>query len=391
MRMKQYAKMAVQNVFLPAVYRLHARTKITPGLIVFADAHHQSRPESMKLLAEKFLKDPSCQVEEMYLDYQRASFSGVLMHMCRFMRLYARAQCVIICDNFLPAASCRKRKETLVVQLWHACGSLKKFGYDTTEDIPANYRGNVFRNTDLVTVSAPFCERPFASAMRLPRRNVQALGVSRTDMFFDQDWRRDVRKRFFAAFPGAEEKKIVLWAPTFRGSPGSPDCIELDLNALQNELGDDCLVLAKLHPHMQAEKEPRGKNGNISAISAFSTSELFAVTDILIADYSSLIFEYMLFRRPIVLYVPDYETYTGKRGFYMDFADIPGERIFNADNLPAAVKRAAGFSSEGNNSSLTVEETRYDQFLTRYMSACDGQATERIYQWIKERIFRGDR
>ena len=71
--------------------------------------------------------------------------------MFEFMKLYAVSQTVVICDNFLPVASCRKRKGTKVIQLWHAGGALKKFGYDTADDIPAYYKGNVMANLPLVT------------------------------------------------------------------------------------------------------------------------------------------------------------------------------------------------------------------------------------------------
>ena len=158
-RIRQYGKMAVQHLMLPVLYRFYSRQGIDPCLAVFADAHHNGRPQNMEDLLEAMRSRSAIpwKIEELYLDYQRSSFGEVLKHMNRFMKLYARAGTVVLCDNFLPAAGCRKRKETLVLQLWHACGALKKFGYATTDDIPAGYKGNVFRNTDIVLVSAPFC------------------------------------------------------------------------------------------------------------------------------------------------------------------------------------------------------------------------------------------
>lgn len=369
MQWKQYMKMAAQHVFLPAIYRLSSAGGIRPGLVVFADAHHNSRPANMEDLYQYLKKDPHLTIREIYLDYQASSFRNVLGAMIRFMRLYAVAEAVVICDNFLPAAGCRKRRGTKVVQLWHACGALKRFGYDTTDDIPAGYRGNVFQNTDLVTVSAPFCVKPFASAMRLPRKNVRPIGICRTDRYFDEAWRESCRQRFEELYPEAKGRRVVVWAPTFRGHPGEPSCVRLDLERLRRALGEEYLVIAKLHPHM--------KNAQMTAAEKpcpMTTEELFPVTDVLIADYSSLIYEYLLFDRPLVLYTPDYDDYCRDRGFYMKYEEIPGRQIRTEKALPGAVRSAVRDDAR--------QSEKRQAFLQTYMCACDGHSTERVAAWI---------
>ncbi len=365
---KQIIKMAAQNVYLPAVYCIWRRQRVEEDLVLLADAHHDSRPENMQLLYEE-LKRRGMRVEEQYLDYQHTGYGKVLRSMTGFMKQYARAGTVVICDNFLPAASCRKKKETQLVQLWHACGALKRFGYDTTDDIPAGYKGNVFRGIDLVTVSAPVCRAPFASAMQLPEAKVQAMGVSRTDRYFDPAFADDCRRKFGKMHPEAAGKKVVLWAPTFRGNPGRPESIDLDLDRLQESLGDAYLVLASLHPHMRKTGAGQAERH----VCRLSTEEMFPVTDVLIADYSSLVFEYCLTGKGLVLYTPDFAEYTKKRGFYMPYEDIPGKQVWQEDALPQAVRSAAGTG---------MDEKRRREFINTYMCACDGQATGRIADWI---------
>ena len=375
---RQYIKMAAQNIYLPAVYGLYSRKKRTgaPRLIILADAHHDLCPESMQLLAQKLRSisgqpDSPYALEEMYLDYGKASFFGTLRHMTRFMKLYAGARAVVISDNFLPVAGCRKKAGTKVLQLWHACGAMKRFGYDTTDDIPSYYRGNVFRNIDRVTVSSPECVTPFASAMRLPETAIWPAGVSRTDLYFDKKWVREARERFFDRMPEAKGKKIVVWAPTFRGSPGDPGCISLDMARLAGKLGPDYIVIEKLHPHMRRKAAAAGKMpANVMTDCPFSTQELFPVTDVLIADYSSLIYEYALFKKPLVLYVPDYDSYVDQRGFYMDYHEIPARQVRSEEELADAVKHAAFMEQENS------------RFLASWMSACDGKSTRRILKWL---------
>ena len=421
LKMRQYFKMAAQNIVLPLFYMVCSIRPVDKGLIVFADAHHHRCPDNLKPVLRALRKEQESgadiRIREMYLDYQDASFGSVLRHMLSFMACYAHAGTVVICDNFLPAAGCRKRKGTRVVQLWHACGALKKFGYDAADDIPEGYRGNVYKNTDLVTVSAEVCRQPFASAMGLPLENVQALGAARTDRYFSEKWKAAARKRFYDAYPEAEDKKVLVWAPTFRGNAGDPKSIPLDLQKLQQQLGNSWFVLASLHPHV-AEKIRTGKGGadigNISPgrISTLPTEQLFPVADALIADYSSLIYEYLLFGKPLILYVPDLEEYKSGRGFYQDFDEIPGVQVLREEELSEAVRkcaeeagRAAGAESAvdidsaadadgtaGAESAADADGTveacvnagseRREQFLRRYMSACDGHATERIVSWI---------
>ncbi len=377
--LKQYVKMAAQNMYLPAVYRIYRNRKVDEKLVIFADAHHNRRPENMELLYRELVRR-GLHVEEMYLDYQKAPAPGVLRHMSAFMKRYAQAGTVVICDNFLPAASCRKKPSTRVVQLWHACGALKKFGYDTADDIPKNYRGNVFRGTDLVTVSSEQCIAPFAGAMRLEQEKVKALGVSRTDLYFDQDYIRSCREKFRRQCPQGAGKKIVLWAPTFRGSPGAPEVIRLDLEKLQHQLGEEYLVIASLHPHMHFSFRQDTTQHDAAVLRStdlrMSTQELMIAADLLVADYSSLIFEYLLLNKPLVLYVPDIEVYTEKRGFYLSYEDIPGVIVREEKQLSDVLKRM---------SAADMDQTKRRTFLQRYMSACDGRATERIANWICEK------
>lgn len=497
--LRQKVKKLSQNVYLPAVYGLAKGQKADPDLVVFADAHHNARPAAMDLLYHRLKKDGRFHIVQTYCDYGTASKKKVFQHMTVFMRLYAKAGFVIICDNFLPVASCRKKPGTKVIQLWHACGCCKKFGYDAPDDIPADYHGEVFRNIDLVTVSSRAAVQPFCGAMHLTDEQVRPLGVSRTDLYFSDRWKAHCIRNFREKYPevyeetegtenrtmmraeamGAHEagiccdaksakagsaqqaeavktqqagagdvqragarkaqeaetgkvqseefletpekrKKVVLWAPTFRGNAGVPELVNLDVDRLQRELGEDYLVLTRLHPHMKKEQKDSAHDCPIP------TEELYPVVDVLIADYSSLIYEYLLLGGQVVLYAPDVEAYRKRRGFYMDIDEIPGQLVTDPAKLAEAVRQAAkaqggdtdyagqqvsdsdygrkaarhGKMIRGDGSFASSErkmnhgDGSFDssgekaggsarlQFLAKYMSACDGHATERIVRWM---------
>ncbi len=363
-KIKQIIKMIFQNGILPICYWFHSRGKINEKLVVFADAHHDSIPYSMEDIYEQ-VKKLDVQIVVCCTNYKTNSALYIFRSMIRFMRIYGKAKYVFICDNYLPVASCNKRKETEVIQLWHAGGVLKKFAYDTERDIPKYYKGHVYKNYTLVTVSAECCREVYISAMRTPPENVKATGLSRTDRYFRDDYIRQCKEEFYEAYPEAMGKKIILWAPTFRGNAANPQMVGLeDMQSLQQELGEDWYVLIKVHPHID----------NIEKLSncEIQTERLLPVIDVLISDYSSVIYDYILLDKPLVLYVPDLQYYVDNRQLYIDFDEMPGMIVKEYSELAKNV---------------TVEYSNYNKekmkiFRENYMQACDGHATERILKTI---------
>lgn len=358
---KQYLKMGVQNFFLPVVYQICRKKEINRNLVLFVDAHHTALPFSMRCLYEAVKKAGMC-TEIIVSDYGRESFVKNLKSMMHFMKAYANAGYVVICDNFLPAASCKKRPETVVIQLWHGCGALKKFGYDAKEDIPSYYKGNVLKNCDCVTVSSSWCIPYFSSAMKLPKERFLVSGISRTDLYYQKDFLKCVKRRFYKEYPQAYGKKIILWAPTFRGNASMAEvCGEKEIDDLAGKLGDEYYVIKSLHPHLMQRTVSEND---------LTTEELLVVTDLLITDYSSILFDYLIFRKPLVLFAPDLEIYEKKRGFYMDYHSLPGMLVTDGKELYHGVLREFGVN----------DFTKYEEMFQVYMGACDGQATKRIME-----------
>ena len=363
---KQILKIIIQNFILPIIYRYFClqNPKINPELVLLADAHHINLPSNMWQI-KQIIEAKGLRIEECIQDYARLSLTELLSAMSRFMNLYSQAHYVFICDNFLPVASCRKRPETTVIQLWHGAGALKKFGYDSADDIPSWYKGNVFKNYDLVTVSSRACVRPFASAMKLTEKQAKPLGIGRTDCYFDQKYLQSCRENLYQRFPEIIGKKLLLWAPTFRERPTSNKTPGLkEIERLEAMLGPSWKVIKKFHPHIKAQHDKIG--------SAFSAEELLPLIDYLVTDYSSIIFDYLLFEHPFAFYVPDLEEYTSKRGLYISLDELPGEKVRTAEELYQAV-----ITPWGDERMAKVKECR-----KRFMEACDGQATKRILEEI---------
>ena len=367
-------KMAVQNCILPVSYgiaKLKYRGEKT--LYVFADAHHTSVPFSLEAMYNHVKSlgiEPVCH----FHDYTHEGSVRSLRHAISFMDTLARAKYVFICDTFMPVSSGSKPEGTRIVQLCHFSGPFKKIGYATSDDVPAYYKGNVFKNYDLVAVSSEMYVPLLTDAMRQEPGAVQALGVSRSDVYFDENWVNTCRDEFYTQFPHAKGRKILLWAPTFRGKAASPDTLDNEsLARLQEKLGDEWLVLIKHHPHDDATATCDRYRSNCS----ISSERLLPVVDLLITDYSTVVLDYLAFNKPFILYAPDLEEYESTRGFFVDYRSITRNMTTDAHHLDDMVRRVYRQWQEGDDEDIR----RCRELLT---SACDGHATERILAYLEQ-------
>ncbi|MEG0978929.1 MAG: CDP-glycerol glycerophosphotransferase family protein, partial [Oscillospiraceae bacterium] len=152
--------------------------------------------------------------------------------------------------------------------------------------------------------------------------------------------------------------------------------IHMDYNALKNKLGDRYVIINKFHPYIQNGLEIDDKFGGFvfNAPTGIDVSVLLCACDILISDYSSLIFEYSLLARPMIFYAYDLDEYDRERSFYYPYREfVPGEIVSDTNQIINAVE----------NIEKSFDSERVLQFCQKFMSACDGQSTKRIIKWIK--------
>lgn len=367
---KRFFKSLLLNIVLPAAYKWHSRRPVEPKKCVFADARSSEMPESMRLMHEKCIAEGLC-VRRFLLDFGACSPFTLMAHILRFMKEYATAGLVFVCDFYLPLYGCAKRPETVVVQLWHGCGALKKFGHSTPDDMPAYLSKKGHTNYSLAPVSAPAAVPHFCEAFRAGTDVVKPLGVSRTDVLFDKPSLEKRRADFLRRHPEAKGKKVLLYAPSFRGDASDPAPFPLpDFARMTDALGGEYALLVKLHPLMHKKRALAGRplGGFIDCGGEDSLTLLYAA-DILVTDYSSILFEHALLGKAVYIYAPDYDKYASVRGFYIDYARcLPCPVCKTTDELIDAVKGVGVYDYQ-----------KLSAFASAYMSSCDGRATERIF------------
>jgi CDP-glycerol glycerophosphotransferase (TagB/SpsB family) len=364
---RQIFKMTLQHVLLPLVYFINKWRPVDKDLVIFADAHHKKIPFNMKLIKENVEQKDNIKIKEYYLDFATVSSLESLFFSFKFMKDYSRAGYVFICDNFLPISSCKKKKATKVVQLWHACGALKKFGYDAKDDIPDFYKGHVYKNYNLVTVSSEYCIAPFKSAMKQKDNIVRACGISRTDYYFNKRFIERAKDKFYKEHRCAKGKKIVLWAPTFRGNAIDPYFEGSDkIKILEERLKKlDYFLVTKFHPHYKKRENLR--------TSKLLTEELITLADFLITDYSSVLFDFLLLKDNLILFNPDLFHYQKNRGFYLNYEEIPAVQINNINGIYKYLK---------NYESNIINKEKIDKFRLKFLRDCFGSSTVNILKEV---------
>ena len=361
---KQYAKMALQNIYLPGIYRKAAKLPVEKGKVIFACSHSKGMDINMRPVAEKLLRY-GYDVKDMCVDFAEMSAAEKKSFISDFMKEYATAEYVFLSNYFLPAASCRKRPETKVIQLWHSGGLLKKMGYDSVDDIPSYYKGNPMANVDILSVSSEEVAPYFEHALHLEKGVVKPLGMARTDLYFDDDHNKELKIRFYEKHPEAVGKKVCIYTPSFSGNASDPFCkgLESGITKVFDKLKDEYFFVVSLHPCLQ-KKYPEYSCG-------IPTEELLPAADIMITDYSSVVYDMMLYEKPFIFFVPDLEHYKKRRGLCIEPKELGAPVTKSLKELYELLRVFA--NDEGTSAVKKIKEN-----IRKYMNKCDGHAVDRI-------------
>ncbi len=309
------------------------------------------------------------------LDAEKIVFAHMLPHPIKIKPLvyfYLLTSRVIVTDDYLRYMRAVKLRDgQKLFQIWHACGAFKKFGLDAPSQISKQEEMATHSQYSAVAVTAEKCRKSFAGAFGISEDICLPIGLPRTDKLLSDapKMRADILKKY----PEFENKKIYLYCPTFRETNGERIEFDAAINwaELSRNMTENELLIIRRHPLMNYSL-CKNEFKNIIDLSTESTLALTAACDVMITDYSSVIYDACLLDVPMVFYCPDHKEY--ERGFYLDFpGDLPGEMVTEGNKLLDAIRNA-----KENPPVSQIEKFRNEQ-----MSACDGKSTERAVELIK--------
>lgn len=367
----------------PQCYLEAAQAPVQENKIVFIEIRLPGLTNSFQTIYNELLRYYDFDIHCHFLRTSFVSPEELEKRCIDMIKDVATAKYVFLAEASIVFGSLPIREETIVTQLWHGCGAFKKFGMSTADLIFGANRRNMLRypinkNYDHVTVSSPEVIWAYEEAMNIEKDSgiIKPLGTSRTDVFFDDIFIRKAYQKLYQLMPEAKNKKVILYAPTFRGrvnTAKTPDCFDVEMFA--KNLSEDYILLVKHHPVVRTRPEIPEQYNDFARdfTDTMAIDELLCVSDICISDYSSLVFEYSLFEKPMIFYAYDLDDYFDWRGFYYDYYELaPGPIVTTNEEMIDYIK----------NIDTRFEKEKVTAFKEKFMSSCDGHATERILQTV---------
>ena len=290
------------------------------------------------------------------------------------LRKIISRQDVIVIDDYCPVFSyLDPPKGTRLIQLWHAIEGFKSVGYSRfgKEGSPHPAWSCHRKYTDVFVPHEELID-VYSEVFGIEPGAFKVYGTPRLDGFADQVKIEETKEKIYSLWPEMKEKKVILFAPTYRGS-GQKDAYydysKLDLARIAEACGDDTVFAVKMHPFIQEKIEiPKEYAKTIIDLSGYpEINDLYYIADLLITDYSSDFFEFALLRKPVLFYTYDRDFYQITRGVHRDIRETaPGRICDTFDELIDAIK----------NRDYDFEKT--EEFCDRYSGILNHHAADDI-------------
>lgn len=389
-REKAYAgelKSIFVKEFFPKIYEEESRKPVEHKVVFMERGAKLSI--SLKYMRKYIKEHTDYEVKTFVLKVRAVSDEQYYKNAKDYIREAATAEAIFICTANDLMGHLKLRPETKYVQLWHGCGVFKKVGLSTIDksfgkSAKSHKEYPVNTNYSYVTIASPELSWIFEESMGIDKESgvITPTGISRTDEFFDEEFISGSYRKLYEKIPQARDKKVILYAPTFRGDVATcttPDV--LDIAAFARELKDEYILILKHHPTVKKLPEIPKEYENTFAYdmtrkSGMNINELMTVADICISDYSSVVFEYSLFERPMLFYVYDLEDYIDERGLYYDFDEItPGPLCRTNEEMLDYIKHI----------DERFDKQEVTDFKNKFMCCCDGHSSERILALVEDK------
>lgn len=292
----------------------------------------------------------------------------------------------IVITNFRTTDLYVKRNNQYYIQTWHSSLRLKQIEKDTEETLPKQYVQMAKKDSikcDLLVSGCQYSTDIFKRSFWYDGE-IFEHGTPRNDVLFQNDDKR--RNAVLEQLDISKEKKILLYAPTFR-KDNNLDSYNLDyasvLEKLEAKFGGEWIVLVRLHPHLINQSNRLIYGNNVLDVTSFDDiQELLLISDVLISDYSSLMFDFSITNRPCFLYVPDVKEYIkGDRKLYFNLMELPFKSVTNNEDLIEEIEK---FKNEEYKRNLA-------EFSNQIGSFEEGHACEQLLNRINKICYKEKR
>lgn len=267
----------------------------------------------------------------------------------------------IFCDNYYVGFAAINKKNKVVTQIWHADGAVKKFGLadeaNTQNPKDIERYKKVYNSFDNVVVSSDFMAECFKSAFEITSDKILNVGYPKMDNYYSVYYNEE-RENVMQTYPKTMEKISILYMPTFRKNQADNDKQVEFIKYLAENLDSKYHLFFHLHPSI---KVPEINYKNVSPILNEDVVYFYSLANLVISDYSSIIFEVSKFNIPIVNYLYDYEMYSASPGLFLEIDQMPGNTFFYKEEV-------AKYINDG------LETVDNSEFYNKYNQYVEGKS-----------------
>jgi CDP-glycerol glycerophosphotransferase (TagB/SpsB family) len=286
---------------------------------------------------------------------------------------------VAMFDNYYPELSAvSKRKNSCFIQMWHANGAIKAFGWED----PSTYHRSpedqvrfqkVYDSFDKIVVGSERMGDVFRRSWHVSADKLAKIGYPRTDKYFNRTWIENSRAKVEKQLPELTQKRVILYAPTYRKDVSyrlPDDWREIDVP-------EDAVLIVRLHPHLvDVERQivDASPDRVITVSHSVSTQELMCVADTLVTDYSSVAFDFSLLdnAKSVIFFTYDLQEFEQTVGIQESF-----KRAF-LNHLVSDVLQLNEAIHYGNSDKNVIRKLNQ-----QWNTLNDGHSGERLIQQIK--------
>ena len=300
-----------------------------------------------------------------------------IFHIFKQMYHIATSKIVVLDSYCIPISILKHKKNLKVIQIWHALGAFKKFGYsiEDQEEGTSSKLNKVMRmhkNYDYIFVSSEKSKEKFKEAFNSSLDKILIYPLPRLDLLNDKKYVKETKKNIIKQYPNLSKKENIVYAPTFRISKSNI----VDKTQVNNVEYIEKLIkqidfkkynlIIKTHPLSNLNI----KDERVIIDKKFTTLDMLLISDYVITDYSAIVYEAAYIKKPLFFYAYDKDTYLKNREFYVDYKEMPGviskspKKIIDAiKNNRYDNKQIRKFSNENINKPKTTYTEDIDNFI----------------------------
>ncbi len=312
--------------------------------ITYISRQMNTTPTDFQMIIDNFkTKDSSYKHVVLAKMLPDSLFGKIKYGFYMFIQMYhiATSQAVILDTYCIPISMLHQRDSLVVIQIWHALGAFKKFGYSILDQPEGSssktaHMMKMHHNYTYVLSSSEYASQYFAEAFHVSMDKMRIFPLPKTDLLVDEQLIKQTKEKIYEYYPRLKNtsKKIIVYAPTFRKQ--DDELYQAMIDLINHIDFNQYEFVLKKHPLTTFTID----DDRIIDDSFVTSLEFFHLADFIITDYSAVIFEAVLLKKPIYLYAFDYDSYINKRNFYIDYqTQMPSDIYYNVNDLMVAIDK----------------------------------------------------